>query len=415
MQTAFFWVCEECDGSLWRKECFIKYLWLCLQKIMLFVKNGECPNYFMKNCNVLYGKLESFEKQIFSEKINIFLSNGCFIDKLTKLPGIGSPSDNVCPQDTKCSNGLLYKDFQRMISERATMEDFAECIFSNLSTASSESFMVTLKEIHFLLCDFPIFHKSRHTVFLQEFMIRCLLCTKLRIGNVLRHHIDEGQNNRVNMIRNLLFKADVTMDRLCPSEVTQIAHVFFTNKFYEDVLYFVRTMFLAFKSNPCIRFNSNASIRKHDVGKLSETSAFCPVYNITFFKLEESILPNELRLEIFVASVEHAENPKKHPFLFHVNIHPLVYAYYMKYKCYKHLNDFSQSSIALKELQEQILEETVHQYHGLNLLGFCLYECRRVEDALKIFALSYKERIFRKSVLYHTAIALRKCFRCINW
>lgn len=137
----------------------------------------------------------------------------------------------------------------------------------------------------------------------------------------------------------------------------------------------------AFKLDLCVRFNSQASIKKLDVLHASDKS-FCPVYNITFFILEESILPNELRLEIFIASVEHAENPKKQPFLFHVNIHPLTYACYMKYKCYKHLNDSKKSSIALEELQEQILEDTAHQYHGLNILGFCLCENGRFEEAI---------------------------------
>ena len=135
----------------------------------------------------------------------------------------------------------------------------------------------------------------------------------------------------------------------------------------------------------------------------------------TFFKVEEPVLPNELRLELSIASTELLQSSRSmaesFPFVFEVNAHPLVYAYYMKYNCHKQLNDTHEAYTALKELQDQILEDTAYRYHGLNLLGVCLCENGRFEEAMTIFASSYQERIFRKSVLFHTAIALRKCFK----
>lgn len=195
---------------------------------MLFVKKGECPNFFMKKCNVLHGKLASFEMQIFSKKVYIFITNGCFIDKITKLHGVGSPSDEFCPKDKKCQRCLLIKKRQNRVSEISAMEDFGNSMFRNVSTVFNGCFGETLQEIHILLHNFSIFHNSRYTVFLQEFMIRCLLCTKLRIGNALIHHINANKNGRLNMIENLLFKANVPKNNLCPSEISQIAHVFFS-------------------------------------------------------------------------------------------------------------------------------------------------------------------------------------------
>ena len=82
----------------------------------------------------------------------------------------------------------------------------------------------------------------------------------------------------------------------------------------------------------------------------------------------------------------------------------------MKYKCHKYFHDIQKASIALQELQQQILEDTASRYHGLNVLGSCLCENGRFEEAMhmKVFASSYQER---KSVLFHTAVALRRFFK----
>ena len=160
-------------------------------------------------------------------------------------------------------------------------------------------------------------------------------------------------------------------------------------------------MILLYQSYPCVRFDSNPSIRKVDVLNISDPTAFSPVCNITFFKVEEPFLPNELRLELSISSTELSQSSRSfvnsYPFVFEVNTHPLVYAYYMKYKCHKQLNDTQEASTALKKLQDQILEDTAYRYHGLNLLGVCLCENGRFEEAMTVFASSYRSVFFVKA------------------
>lgn len=66
---------------------------------------------------------------------------------------------------------------------------------------------------------------------------------------------------------------------------------------------------------------------------------------------------------------------------------------------------------ALRELEGQVLEITEHEYYNLNLLGCSLYESGNFEKAMKIFALSYKKRVYRLSVFYHVGILLGRCFK----
>lgn len=134
------------------------------------------------------------------------------------------------------------------------------------------------------------------------------------------------------------------------------------------------------------------------------------------FSSEESILTKHLRIEIVSAELGYeidVESGKSESLecLYHVNVHPLVYAYYMKYKCCRYMERNIDSCRALRELEGQVLDITEHEYYNLNLLGCSLYETGNFEKAMKIFALAYKKRVYRISVFYHVGILLRRCFK----
>ena len=112
----------------------------------------------------------------------------------------------------------MYIEVQNKVSERVSMKELGDDLFLMVSFATFDSITETLTKWY----DFSISHKNKHTVYLRDFMFRCLLCTKLRICNTLIHHLFAGKNNRLDMIRYmyLMFKANVRTEKLCPSEVT---------------------------------------------------------------------------------------------------------------------------------------------------------------------------------------------------
>lgn len=52
-KTAFFFTSEENNGDQWEDRHCIHYLSLCLRQLLYFVANLFCPNYFIRDCNVL--------------------------------------------------------------------------------------------------------------------------------------------------------------------------------------------------------------------------------------------------------------------------------------------------------------------------------------------------------------------------
>lgn len=428
-KTSFFWISEEYDGSKWQDRNCIYYLWLCLQKLLRFVRDGNCPNFFIRDCNVLRGKLSESDKRDFSLKLEDFTKRSIFKDKILHLPLITflrKMYQGFLSGKTKTViNFFQIHLFEKFIA-RALEEFMEQFIHILIPTHTNDSLENCVEKVQCILEAFrsnPLESEiCMHSFALQDFYIRCFTCAQLRLENIAIPRDEQCLSTLSDNIMNLLSKANLNLETLCVGEITQIAHVFFTNKLYENVLDFILPMLLKFKTVPCYRLDSLKSMILLfgscflNLADESVTSPRRPVCDITFYKLEEPILTEHLRLEIVSANLDLEKSSTENiieivPYIHHVRVHPLVYACYMKYKCYKCMQRNPDSYIALQELEEKVMKENAQQYHNLNLLGCSLYECRYFDKALKIFALSYKNRLHRRSILFHVGILLKHCFK----
>lgn len=423
-KCSFFWVSEEYDGSEWIESHCMKYLWLCLQKIKHFVEVDYCPNYFMRNCNVLFGKLNIMERKYFNHLIDNYTSTECFKNRITCLPVMTDVK-------TKYSglfflHSMIYKvsyllDIVGRFIERFIEEMFEKLIFFFVSIPSNERLRDSIEEIRNLLCEFRRNAFSSeicmHNYSPQDHFIRIFTCVQIRLENIAIYRNEVDRKGRFELLQNVLSQTKLSIPNLCASEIVQLAHVFFTNGLYENTLKIITQPLSTFESVPCFPLSSMNSFHHFlslyllNQTDVSFTSVRRPVSNIFFFHLEESILTFDLRLELFLARAELAENEEQLRFHSYVNVHPLVYAYYMKYKCCRYLGRNIDSCKVRKELEKEALKDTSQDYHGLNLLGCCLFECGHFEEAVKVFALSSRKRAQHKSVFFHTAILLRKYFK----
>nr|XP_022289575.1 uncharacterized protein LOC111101396 [Crassostrea virginica] len=421
-KCSFFWVSEEEDGSKWIESHCMKYLWLCLRKIKHFVDEDYCPNYFMRNCNVLFGKLNIMERKYFSHLIDNYTSTECFKNRITCLPvmtGLKTKYNGLFFLHSMIYKSPYLMDIARRVIKRHIEEMLENVIFLFVSIPSNER--DSIEEIRNLLCEFRrnafSFEICKHNYSPQDHIIRLFTCVQIRLENVAIYRNEVDRKGRFELLQNLLSQTKLTIPNLCASDIVQLAHVFFTNGLYENTLKIITPMLWTLESVPCFRMNRMNSVRYLllsfilNQADVSFASVNRPVSNIIFFHLEEPILTFDLRLELLLAKVEFAENYQQLPFYSYVNVHPLVYAYYLKYKCCRYLGRNIDSCKVCKELEKEALKDTSQDYHGLNLLGCCLFECGHFEDAVKVFALSSRKRGQHKSVFFHTAILLRKYFK----
>ncbi|XP_062622387.1 uncharacterized protein LOC134283880 [Saccostrea cucullata] len=62
IKTVVFWVMEENDAPSWKPEHVLNYVQICFQKLLEFLEDDFCPNYFMRKCNLFHLKYSDNEK-----------------------------------------------------------------------------------------------------------------------------------------------------------------------------------------------------------------------------------------------------------------------------------------------------------------------------------------------------------------
>lgn len=427
-KTAFFWTSEENNGDQWEDRHCIHYLWLCLRQLLYFVANLFCPNYFIRDCNVLRQELNDLDKQSFINTLDNFITKDYFKEKiLSILKTSGGQTTFVgWLSYLLISKSVHLLSFTKSVLNRLLEEKLGKDLLVFLSSPTAKIFRSSIDELLFLQRSFRnsslTLNDDMDNIAFQDFFIRCLTCAQLRLVNSAIFRNELTENERFDILHKLLSNANLKTETLCAAEITQIAHVFFTNALYKNALHLIIPMLEEFKKVPSIiqqgipssfNFFCSTFLNRNNV---SFTSPRRPVCDISFFSLEESILTEHLRLEVILAELGYEMDVasgqlKSLACHYHVNVNPLVYAYYMKYKCCIYMDRNIDSFRALQELEHQVLEKTEHEYYNLNLLGCSIYESGNFEKAMKIFALAYRKRDNRISVFYHVGILLRRCFK----
>ena len=411
-KCSFFWVSEEYDGSKWKEGQSLKYLWLCLRKTRCFLENGNCPHYFMRNCNVLHNKLSEEGKQKFPIKIYSFTEISCFKNNVFNLPTF----INVTSSDLGAN-----EKFFTVKSRKENEEYVARCIFELVCTTHNDNLMDAIADLQELLEDFQNKLESCTPVSYYRSLTKFVKCNLVRLKSIAIDGAKLPKPLQLKRLKKLLSKESLKLDTSCPSQATQIAHVFFTSKLFERALAIINQIIFELTQKPFIGMQEMQIFRvfssfEDEIFDYWDCFDWKPVCNITFFKLEESILSDDLQIELFTAEVALKQQRVKKNYFYSVQVHPLVYIYYMKYKCCRHLrnidniNSADESRAALTELVIQVLVYTFYEYYSLNLLGCCLKEEGCFKGAMKIFSRAYQKRLHRNSVLYHTALLLRKAF-----
>ena len=163
---------------------------------------------------------------------------------------------------------------------------------------------------------------------LQDFCVKFLLIIRIRLQNVALDRDTLDRNGLEQVLERLISKADLNLDTVCIGQSAQIAHLFFTNRLYENVLEKLSPVLLKLQQNPSLAMQfskyfyifSPFDETKIDV---SFDDLIKPVFNITFLKLEESILTNDLRLSLFLLETELKNSPGPFQGIYGVNVHPL--------------------------------------------------------------------------------------------
>ncbi|XP_053407825.1 uncharacterized protein LOC123547583 [Mercenaria mercenaria] len=140
---------------------------------------------------------------------------------------------------------------------------------------------------------------------------------------------------------------------------------------------------------------------------IKESTAYC----ILFLRCEENCVPQELRYEMFRSSQDDMLPRYKHHYWMDcAAVDSLPYLYFLQYKVYKQLGRDVEKKRALTTLADITDTEPNlgHKETALNLLGQCMEQENRLDDALCYYMLSLQVRERNNAVNIHICRLLAK-------
>ncbi|KAJ8304283.1 hypothetical protein KUTeg_017866 [Tegillarca granosa] len=83
LKTILFFCIEE-ENIIWNKENFLDCFWTCFRRLMKWVSDEYCPNYFIKENNMFEGKIYGRKSRILLDYLSNLYSEG--VDSMRRIP-----------------------------------------------------------------------------------------------------------------------------------------------------------------------------------------------------------------------------------------------------------------------------------------------------------------------------------------
>ncbi|XP_062619099.1 uncharacterized protein LOC134280673 [Saccostrea cucullata] len=436
LKTVLFWVSEENDVSKWRPSTVLQHVRVCFLKLTEFLCSGRCPHYFMKSCNLFYKKITPVEITKLIAKLTKMTDSGNFKSDIINLKSVKLLCKYMFLQNMRTMRSVVtfleiwsqsYGKYLLRLSNELT-STFVEKLFNNKDLDRPEHMMMTIANVLTKVKrEDSVLHVS---VSFRDTLIGVLSCMQIRAKCAYEFQTltgpssDKSIDEKIQFVSHLIKKSKLQVETLCPGDLTQIAHTFFSLGCYEDCLKIVSPMLEKLKTKFQPGFGSVMSLiqvhlsimmsKKNDV---TFASPLRPILHTEFFPFEVQMLTKDLKLEIVTLEMQNEILRKSLPIPIvfpamqvKLKVNSLVYSLYLKFQCYRSLGSRTGSCSALEDFKNAssgIFDNAI----SFNLLGCCLKENGQLEEGIRIFGRSvYKNRELL-GTKYQIAILLKHAFK----
>ncbi|VDI57023.1 Hypothetical predicted protein [Mytilus galloprovincialis] len=363
LKTALFWVSEEVDIDTFQIPKLFTCFFLCLNKLMSWVNNCYCPNYFIPEHNMFLGKITPDNNKILSHVLSSIQVGG--IDGFMR--NLFSPYNaNYLSTRTKGETSFIKLDFLfYRIHSIFEMKDTVQwynvlTLTESLRKSESSPFIIDVCKIHYaLFCQYAV----------------------QTIPPPIT--INKMHNTHKSYHRYLLdgIKADAVSGWLS-----------YTSFYYVIGQYNVTLKLTDYVLSRCLtdmvrlefddseeRINSHRR-NVHSTMSLIERIKIAAVASVEYLKYS-SLIPGELQLE-----VEHSE----------LAISPIVMSHCLRFLCYHHLGNICYRQKALHKLYLAVEKEFNKGQklisYLLTILGVCMELSGNKNTAYECFQTALKSR-----------------------
>lgn len=93
LKTALFYCMEDNKELVWEKFNILNCFWACIKRLIQWIRDGYCPNYFIKRNNMFESKIFGDSQKRLHEHLFNLYDNG--LDSLTKIPVLSSLNGDI--------------------------------------------------------------------------------------------------------------------------------------------------------------------------------------------------------------------------------------------------------------------------------------------------------------------------------
>ncbi|XP_045168496.2 uncharacterized protein LOC123531518 [Mercenaria mercenaria] len=393
-KTVMFHCIANTHSNIWKENNILGCLSLCLFVLHNCILNENCPHFIMPGNNLMRGNIPHTDKPYILQKICDVVSGRCIALLEIECASLGLRLQLKMNNLSSFKSSDIVSGYILKTLARETDFIIRSCIIS-ISNSSNEEAVQTLLKYIFKLVD-----TSHHCVGVDKTACRLFaqrFCTSL--GSALASHsihLDNAVSAEALTWITLGLNTDVSSGKL---KLASIYYCVGNNRKTEITLRNIERSYdlntvepicgCHLYINQAPRKGFNTVSNDHNEEAIQHITAFC----VKFLPYEIKCVPHELQYEMFRSSKDtlHFRPPDDYWIKLTV-VDSLPYLYFLQYKTYRCLGRQDEKKRALSTLLRTIDREPDlgHRETALNLLGQCMEQEDRAEDALRCYLLSLR-------------------------
>ncbi|VDI48360.1 Hypothetical predicted protein [Mytilus galloprovincialis] len=414
MKTVLFWVAEETEKSSWKAENLIFCLEACMKKLLYFLQKKELPHYFVKNNNLLHGKMDDGDR-IYAIEVKIDSMLGNLTTYVHELVGIiCNGSDCIICNDISLSD-MFHID---------VLDGWLTRYSLHLPVYANTLHLFELAMSFFSIADIDVIQENFENIpqtILKEHVQLAFQIIYSRLGlGLYKHYLTNETVRDGNVEVDLLIEVErllrFGLEKDAMTGKLQLVTFFIKCGRYTDAEDIIHSIFeekvVLYEGLPLkgglYKFAGLGDQRPQTTMAELIESPHIKIATDLYFRIDDwKYLPDALAHECLCYLGSISEQ-----FIGHlVAVSPMVYMYFLSVLIYVHFKRSDVLNVIANLATRVESEQGTEMYQiGLNLLGYCHGLIGQYSNAIYYFQRSFKELpIIRNPCLLYTLMIIHKC------
>ncbi|XP_052086157.1 uncharacterized protein LOC127723544 [Mytilus californianus] len=363
LKTVLFWVSEEIDIDTFQlfklHSCFSH----CLRKLILWVNNCYCPNYFIPAQNMFLGKIRTDNNEILKNVLDSIERDGIdgLIQNVRQYDNVNPPLLSSQPRPSFVMLDLLFYRISHLVLAR--LSDISQC----LKLLNTTEYLIQSKSSAFIV-DVCKYHHTEISQYAAQLLPTQTVTTERY--NMHKHchkHLQDGI--KANAVSGWLLYASFYY-------VTGQFNV--TLRLTDYVLSRCSPDMILLGGQHChdrhVNYYRN---HVHSTMTLRNKMRMAVVNNVRYVQ-HSSLIPHELQLEV----CDH-----------YIVVPPIVMSHFLRFLCYHHTGDFFNRQQALCDLCSTVKGRHLIDVNTLSMSMTILGVCCEISNDTDAAYQCYREAL----------------------